>query len=323
MKKALITGITGQDGSYLAEILLREGYEVHGLYRRSSTGNFSNIRHILPSLTLHQGDITDVTSLTRIIGANVYDEIYHEADQDNVDWSYKTVSYSMDVTAGAVGSLLETCRMLQQNAKIFIPTSATMFGMAEFPQNESTPFSPQSPYACAKAAAYYLAEHYRREYGMWINVAILYNHDSPRRHGDYLLHKICRGVARIGLRLQDTLELGNLQTVVDIGSAKDYMDVVWRAMQLVDPTTYVLGSDNASSIRTLVQAAFSIWGIDPTGRILESGSFHRPGLIPTLVADSKKIRNMLGYAEAEWRISNLLNELLIKYHRIEGGKSCD
>lgn len=319
MKKALITGITGQDGSYLAELLLREGYEVHGLYRRSSTGNFDNIAHLMDRVYLHRGDITDITSVTRIIGSTTYDEIYHEADQDNVDWSYKTVGYSVDVTMGGVANLLETCRLLQRNTRIFIPTSATMFGMSPFPQNEHTPFSPQSPYACAKAGAHYLAEHYRREHGMWINVGILYNHDSPRRHGEYLLHKICRGVVKIALKRQETIELGSTQTLVDIGSAQDYMWMVWKAMQLDDPTTYVLGSGNASSILSLAQTAFSIWGIDPTGRIKESCNGYRPGSSPTLIAEPKKITELVGY-EMRLGVPELIRQLLTKYHKLETGK---
>lgn len=315
MKKALILGITGMDGSYLAEILLEQGYRVHGLYRRSSTGNLSNISHIIDKITLHKGDVTDDTSLLRIIGSTVFDEIYHEADQDNVDWSYNTVGQSMDVTVGSVGRVLEICRMLQQRAKIFIPVSAMMFGNAPSPQNEKTPFSPQSPYACAKVGAYYLAQHYRREHGMWVNTAILYNHDSPRRNGDYLLHKICKGAIRISKGLQDSLTLGNLSTIVDIGYAKEYMRGVYDLMQLEDsPDDYVIGTGKRVSIRTIVTYVFGKFEMSIEDHVIQDPSF-RQGSSTELVADNFKSVSRFGFCPTSTAIE-LVDMLLEKYEEV-------
>ena len=249
MKKALILGITGQDGSYLADILLERGYTVHGMVRRSSTGNLRNIEHNLGKITLHNGDMSDPLSIQRIIAEVMPDEIYNEADQDHVSFSYDTISYSGDITGSAVGRLLEIIKTTCKTAKVFIPLSATMFGNAPAPQNEETPFSPQSPYAVSKVTAYYWAKYYREHHGMFVTSAILYNHDSVRRAGDYLLHKIARQAIAVQRGQQETIELtGNLGLRVDIGFAKDYMLAAYYSLQQSIPASIMIGSGDAKPV---------------------------------------------------------------------------
>ena len=243
MKRVLIFGINGQDGSFLAEILLERGYEVHGFYRRSSVDNLSRIRHLLSDVTLHKGDLTDYGSVHRAVAECLpLHEVYNEADQDHVGWSQSAPSYSAAVTYGGVVNVLEAVRQLTPTTRIFQPVSATMFGYAPPRQDETTRLYPQSPYACAKVAAYYLCQHYRREHGMFVSCGILFNHDSPRRSGDYLLQRIARGE-----------ELwGDLETIVDIGYAREYMEAVWKLMQLDRPDDFVLGTGRGYRIKDLL-----------------------------------------------------------------------
>lgn len=235
--RALITGVCGQDGSYLADILLERGYEVYGLYRHSSKDPFDNVRHILhnPSFHLIQGDVTDALCLDEVIRSVDPHHIYHEADQDNVDWSFIHSAYQVEVTVKAVSNLLSSVRRHCPSARVFIPCSATMFGDAPAPQTESTPFNPLSPYACAKVAAYHLARMYRQNYGMFVCTGILYNHDSPRRNGNYLLHKICKAAA-----LGEKVSLWDLNDQIAIGYAKDYMQHVVRIMHHDRPDDYTI-----------------------------------------------------------------------------------
>lgn len=229
MTRALVTGIAGQDGSYLADILLERGYEVHGLYRHSSKIGLQNVQHNIgnPKFHLHQGDVTDALCLDRLIESVDAHEIYHEADQDNVDWSFKFPAYQMDVTVKAVMNLMDSVRRHCPSARVFIPCSATMFGNAPAPQDENTPFNPQSPYACAKVAAYHIARMYRQNYGMFVTTGILFNHDSPRRNGNYLLHKICKAAVK-----GTQLDLFNPDQPTQIGYAEDYMRYAVHLMQL-------------------------------------------------------------------------------------------
>lgn len=262
MKKALILGITGMDGSYLADILLEKGYEVHGMVRRSSTGNLKNIEHILPQLKLHNGDMSDPLSIQRIIAEVMPDEIYNEADQDHVGYSYDTVSYSGDITGSAVGRLLEIVRTECKTAKVFIPLSATMFGNAPAPQNVDTAFNPQSPYAVSKVTAYYWAKYYREHHGMFVTSAILYNHDSVRRTGDYLLHKICKQAVDVQSGKREIIKLtGGLGLKVDVGYARDYMLAVYCAMQQAIPASIMIGSGVGVPVSLLVKYALEAVGI--------------------------------------------------------------
>jgi len=295
-KKALIIGITGQDGSYLAEVLLEKGYEVHGMYRRSATGNLKNIKHILDKITLHKGDLADVTSMYKIISEVNPSEIYNEADQDHVGWSYDLPGYSYDITSSAVGKLLEIVKQINPKIKFFQPLSATMFGNAsEVPQTLSTPFSPQSPYACAKLLAYYLSKYYREVHGMFVSTAIFYNHDSPRRSEEYLLHKICASAVRISKGMQDKLYIGSLDLPVDIGYAKEYMETAWKIMQHDQPEDFIISTGETNTIREIIDEAFSQVGVNPQGRVEIDPKFARPGKQVELVGDITKAKEKIGF----------------------------
>ncbi|MCK4791162.1 MAG: GDP-mannose 4,6-dehydratase, partial [Desulfobacteraceae bacterium] len=232
MKKALIFGVTGQDGSYLADVLLDKGYEVHGMARRSATGNTKNIEHLIRDeevfnrrFFLHRGDLADATSIYRIIDSVEPHEVYNEADQDHVVWSYDMVGYSTDITGSAVGRILEAIKQVNSSIRFFQPCSSHMFGKPQdSPQTEMTPFNPQSPYACAKVMAYYLTRYYREAFGMFASTAILYNHESPRNTTEYVTRKITTSAARIALGKQDKLILGDLSARIDWGYSKEYME---------------------------------------------------------------------------------------------------
>lgn len=255
-KRALILGINGQDGSYLAEILLAAGYEVHGVVRRNSQPNLWRLNGCIDQLILHQGDLLDPQCLDRLIGRVRPTEIYNEADQDHVGFSTAAPKVSVDVTYGGVACLLEMVR--GSSIRLFQPLSATMFGNAPAPQSLETPFDPQSPYAVSKVAAYYLCKHYREKHGVFVSTAILYNHDSVRRQGDYLLHKICRAAERISRKEQEYLMLSNPEMRVDIGCAEEYMQGVHKLMQLDVPQNIVIGTGVGVKILDLVIEAFRV-----------------------------------------------------------------
>lgn len=271
--RALIIGINGQDGSYLADYLLARGYEVHGIHRRTSTDNLRRIAHLAGRVRLHRGDLCDTQSIARTILSVIPDEIYNLADQDDVGWSYGTAGYSYDVTGAAVGRLLEALRCEIAEAigaiRFFQPISATIFGNSPAPQNESTPLNPLSPYACAKAFTLHLCRFYRDVYGMPVSTAILFNHDSPRREENYLLNKIGRSMARIKLGLQETLELSNLDLRVDVGFAGDYVEAMHAITNHPEPDDFVIGSMQPMTIRELAMTAFERSAIDPAGRLVE------------------------------------------------------
>jgi len=225
MKKALILGVTGQDGSYLADVLLEKGYEVHGMVRRSATGNTRNIEHLINnpevfnrSFFVQRGDLADPTSLYRIINEVEPREIYNEADQDHVSWSFDMVGYSSDITGAAVGRILETIKQVDPSIRFFQPCTSNMFGRSETEyQTEITTFNPQSPYACAKVYAYYMVRYYREAFGIFASTGILYNHESPRRTAEYVTRKITQSVARIACGKQSRLTLGDMSARIDWG----------------------------------------------------------------------------------------------------------
>lgn len=295
MKKALILGITGQDGSYLADYLLTLNYDVHGMYRRSSTGNTRNIDHIRDEITLHQGDLSDVNSISNILDKVAPDEIYNEADQDNVGWSYSSPGYSCEVTGSAVARILELLRMSRNPAKFFQPCTAMMFGpTTECPQTEQTKFNPMSPYACAKAMAYYFCKMYRDHYGLFVATGIFYNHDSPRRTTDYLVHKIARAAVDISVGHQKTLAIGDLDTLVDIGYAGEYMMAAHSIMQLPKPDDFIISSGKCWTIDKIVQRAFEEAGIldKYPSCIVKDPTFKRPETGTTLFGDYTKARTV-------------------------------
>lgn len=292
--KVLILGIGGQDGSYLAEQLLEVGVTVHGLYRRSSVDNLQRIAHIRDQVQLHPGDLTDSASLRRVLETARPDEIYNAADQDHVGFSFTTPEQSLDVTANGVVRLLEAVRQFVPTARVFQPISATMFGDALPLQNEQTLLNPQSPYACAKAAAYHLARYYRQVHGMFVSTAILYNHDSPRRGGGYLLQKIARGVVQVARGKSEALQLdGDLSLHVDIGYAGDFMRAIPQILRLSQPDDFVIGTGTSYTIRELVTAACHAAGVPD--EVQGKPSFDRPGPQSTLVSDIRKAQTTFGF----------------------------
>ncbi len=260
-KRALILGIGGQDGSYLADLLVSKGYEVHGLYRRTSVDNLWRIKHLLNKIQLHCGDITDPNSLHRVLQDVKPHELYNEADQDHVGTSFQTPKLSMDVTAGGVLNVLESVKACCPDCKVFQPTSATIFGDALPPQTESTSLNPLSPYACAKAHAYYLARYYRQVYNLHVSTSILYNHDSTRRSGDYLLHNIAKQAIAVSSHQQSYITIGNPDMSVDIGYAPDYCEGIYKILQQSTPDDYILAS-GPTTIRNLISSALEQAGVD-------------------------------------------------------------
>ena len=303
LKKALILGVTGQDGSYLTELLLEKGYEVHGLVRRSATGNLVNIKHLMEDpqvfnqrFFIQRGDLADATSLYRVISEVEPDEIYNEADQDHVSWSYDMVDYSMDITGAAVGRILEIVKQVNKNTRVFQPCTSNMFGLnEEATQNEQTLFNPQSPYAVCKVHAYYLARYYRQAHGIFVSTAILYNHKSPRRTEEYVTRKITRSVARIKLGLQDQLKLGDLSARIDWGYAREYMEAARQMLQLNEPNDYIIGTGEAHSIEEFVKEAFAIVDLDPDKYVVSDKSLFRPTKTSVLVADTAKAKGDFGF----------------------------
>jgi GDPmannose 4,6-dehydratase len=296
MKKALILGINGQDGSYLAELLLDKGYEVHGVIRRTATGNTRNIEAILDRVHLHYGDLVDPIGLYQIISEIRPTEIYNEADQDHAGISFKIPAYNYDVTGAAVGRVLEIVRLVDPSIRFFQPVTSNMFGMADqCPQDESTPFNPMNPYSCAKTFAYNLCHMYRRGYGMFVAVGIFFNHESPRRTESYVTRKITRSVAKIKAGMQDKLVLGDLSARIDWGFSGEYMDAAWRIMQLDQPDTFVIGTGEVHSVKEFVDAAFACVGLDPSNYVESSQEFFRPMQNAILKADITKARETFGF----------------------------
>lgn len=303
MKKALILGVTGQDGSYLAEILLEKGYQVHGMVRRSATGNTVNIDHLLQDskvlnrkFFLQRGDLADSTSLFRIIKEVRPHEIYNEADQDHVTWSYDMVGYSSDITAAAVGRLLEIIRQINPEIRYFQPCTSNMFGKAATArQNEKTPFNPQSPYACAKIFAYYLTRYFRQAFSMFASTAIFFNHESPRRTPEYVTRKITQAVARIALGKQNKLVLGDLSARIDWGYSKEYMEAAWQILQLGKPDDFVIATGEAHSVKEWANKAFAVVGLNPEKYLESDPKLVRLTKTSALVGDITKARRTFGF----------------------------
>lgn len=303
MNKALIFGVTGQDGSYLADLLLEKGYEVHGMIRKSATGNTRNILHLIENkevfnkrFFLHRGDLADATSIYRIVSEVRPREIYNEADQDHVRWSFDMVGWSSDITATAVARNLEIIRQIDPKIRYFQPCTSNMFGLSEAEvQNENTPFNPQSPYAIAKTFAYYTARFYRQAFGIHASTAILYNHESPRRTPEYVTRKITQSVARIALKKQDKLVLGDLSARIDWGYAREYMEAAWRMLQQDKPDDYIIATGEAHSVKEFVDEAFAAVGLDPAKHVETSSEFLRPTKTSALIGDTAKAKQAFGF----------------------------
>lgn len=332
-KRALITGITGQDGSYLAEFLLEKGYEVHGLVRRASTFNRHNIEHIFkagraPDSHLHYGDMTDINSLISVLRAVKPHEIYNLAAQSHVKVSFDIPYYTAQSDAIGVLSLLEAVRLLDLPAKIYQASTSELYGgeKKEAPQNEKTPFKPRSPYGAAKLYAFEMARIYRESYGMFAVNGILFNHESPRRGYNFVSRKITHGAAEIKLGLRENILLGNLDAHRDWGYAKEYVEAMWKMLQQKDPKDFVIATGKTHSVREFVDVVFSHagmpirwkWsglnekGIDQNGviRVAISPAYFRPNEVSYLCGDASSAKRELG-----WKAKTSFEDLAkIMYH---------
>ena len=315
MKKALITGITGQDGSYLAEFLLEKGYEVHGITRRASISNTARIDHIIDKITLHDGDLSDSSSLIRIISMVQPDEIYNLAAQSHVQVSFDVPEYSGDVDALGVLRILEACRILglEKKTKVYQASTSELYGkVEEVPQRETTPFHPYSPYAVAKQYGFWITKEYREAYGMFAVNGILFNHESERRGENFVTRKITLAAGRIAEGLQDHLELGNMDSLRDWGYAKDYVECMWMILQHDTPEDFVIATGEQHTVRDFTEKAFAAngitirWegeGINEKGYDAETGKmlvcvnpqWFRPTDVDNLWGDPTKAKSVLGW----------------------------
>lgn len=294
-KKALITGISGMDGSYLAELLLEKGYEVHGIVRRSSAGNTRRIDHILDKITLHYGDLSDVNNLVKILQHVMPDEVYNFAAMSQVRISYDIPAYTGEITGLGYAKLIEAIRLVKPDTKIYQACSSEMFGkVQEIPQKETTPFYPRSPYGCAKAYAFYLGRAYREGYKMKIYNGILFNHESPRRGEEFLSKKVVKAAVRIKKGLQKELKLGNLEAKRDIGYAKDYVYWIWKMMQGA-PDDFVISTGETHSMQEFVEEVFNYLNLNWKEYVILDESLKRPAEVDYLCGDSSKAKNILGY----------------------------
>jgi GDPmannose 4,6-dehydratase len=296
-KKALITGITGQDGSYLAELLLDKGYEVHGLVRRSSSFNTWRIDHVRDRLVLHYGDLVDQNSLARALEALEPDEVYNLASQSHVKVSFEMPEYTTDVTALGVLRLLDAVRDLGLKARVYQAGSSEMFGLVqETPQTEKTPFHPRSPYGVSKVYGHWLAINYRESYGMHVSNGILFNHESPRRGENFVTRKITMAVAAIKQGREKELKLGNLDAKRDWGYAKDYVEAMWRILQQDEPSDYVIATGETHSVREFCEEAFGCVGLDWKDFVKVDPKYFRPAEVDVLLGDPSKARRELGWS---------------------------
>lgn len=303
MKKALITGMTGQDGSYLAELLLKKGYEVHGLIRRASTFNTGRIDHLYVDqhvkrikFFLHYGDISDSTNLVKLLYRLQPDEIYHLAAQSHVRVSFDMPEYTGDVTGIGTIRILEAIRETGIKSKFYQASSSEMFGkVRETPQNEKTPFYPCSPYGCAKVYSYWTTVNYRESYNIFACNGILFNHESPRRGETFVSRKITRAVAHIKKGLQDKLYLGNLDAKRDWGYAKEYVEAMWMMLQQDEPDDYVIATGKAHSVREFLEVAFDYVGLDWRKFVEIDPQYFRPVEVEFLLGDASKAQRKLGW----------------------------
>jgi GDPmannose 4,6-dehydratase len=302
MKKALITGITGQDGSYLAELLLSKGYEVHGLIRRSSSFNTSRIDHMYQGpqdseqkLFLHYGDLTDGSRLVSLVGNIQPDEVYNLGAQSHVRVSFDEPEFTGDVTGVGSTRLLEAVRLTSPNSKFYQASSSEMFGATPPPQDENTPFYPRSPYGAAKVYAYWMTKNYREAYGMFAVNGILFNHESPRRGETFVTRKITRAVARISAGKQDKLFLGNIDAIRDWGYAPEYVEGMWRMLQAQSPTDFVLATGTAFSVKEFIQVSFERVGLDWEKYVDFDDRYLRPTEVDSLIGDASKAGMLLGW----------------------------
>ncbi len=295
-RKALITGITGQDGSYLAEFLLEQGYQVIGMVRRTSTINFDRIRHIQDKITLVQGDLLDQMSLVDILREHRPQEVYNLAAQSFVPTSWKQPVLTGEFTALGVTRMLEAIRIVDPTIRFYQASSSEMFGkVQEVPQNEKTPFYPRSPYGVAKVYGHWITVNYRESYGIFACSGILFNHESPRRGLEFVTHKVTHGAARIKLGMADHLALGNLDARRDWGYAGDYVRAMWLMLQQPQPDDYVIATGETHSVRELCQEAFGYLDLDWERYVVVDPTLLRPAEVDHLVGDASKAGRVLGW----------------------------
>ena len=302
-KKALITGITGQDGSYLAELLLSKGYEVHGIIRRASTFNTGRLDHIYSdphvnktALKLHYGDLSDASALSRLVAKVAPEEVYNLAAQSHVRVSFDAAEYTADITGTGTVRLLEAIREVGIKPRFYQASSSEMYGkVQEVPQRETTPFYPRSPYGCAKVYAYWLTVNYREAYNMHASNGILFNHESPRRGETFVTRKITRAVAHIQAGLQSKLYLGNLDAKRDWGYAKDFVEAMWMMLQQNEPDDYVIATGETHSVREFLEVAFECAGLDWRKYVEIDPRYYRPTEVDLLVGDYSKAKTKLGW----------------------------
>ena len=330
MKVALITGITGQDGSYLAELLLNKGYEVHGIVRRSSLINTHRIDHLYQNVKLHYGDLTDSTNIVRVIQKVQPDEIYNLGAQSHVKVSFEMPEYTADVDAVGTLRILEAVRLLgmEEEVRIYQASTSEMFGLVqEVPQKETTPFYPRSPYGCAKVYGYWITKNYREAYNMYACTGILFNHESPRRGETFVTRKITQALSKISVGLQDHLYLGNLDAKRDWGHAKDFVRAMWLMLQQEKPEDYVIATGQQYSVREFVEKAAPYFGmkIEWMGEgekevgfdwntkkpvIYVDPKYFRPTEVESLLGDSSKAKKELGW-EPEISFDELIEDMCI------------
>lgn len=296
MPTALVTGITGQDGSYLAEFLLEKGYDVVGMVRRSSTVTWERIEHIKDQISIVQGDLHDQSSLMNLVLDCKPDEVYNLGAQSFVPTSWSHPTLTGEVTGLGVTRLLEVVRMAKPDARFYQASSSEMFGKVRaVPQNENTPFYPRSPYGVAKTYAHWITVNYRESYNLFAVSGILFNHESPRRGLEFVTRKITDGVARIKAGLQKELRLGNLEARRDWGYAKDYVRAMWLMLQQDEPEDFVIGTGETKSVREFCEAAFGYVGLNYQDYVVQDPLFYRPAEVDLLVSDPSKAREKLGW----------------------------
>jgi GDPmannose 4,6-dehydratase len=301
-KKAIITGITGQDGSYLAELLLSKGYEVHGLIRRASTFNTGRIDHIYqdphvpnPNLYLHYSDLTDGSRMVTLLNEIQPDEVYNLGAQSHVRVSFHEPEYTGDVTGLGTIRLLEAIRAIGLDTRFYQASSSEMFGATPPPQNEETPFYPRSPYGAAKLYSYWITRNYREAYGIFASNGILFNHESPRRGDTFVTRKITRAVARIAAGEQKELFMGNLESVRDWGYAPEYVEAMWRMLQHDTPDDFVVATNTAYTVRDFLELSFGYVGLDWEKYVKFDERYLRPTEVDSLIGDASKAQNELGW----------------------------
>jgi GDPmannose 4,6-dehydratase len=302
-KRALITGITGQDGSYLAELLIGKGYEVHGIIRRASTFNTGRIDHIYSdphlagaSMKLHYGDLSDASALARLMAQIQPQEVYNLAAQSHVRVSFDSPEYTTDITGTGAIRLLEAIRDTGIKPRYYQASSSEMYGMVqEVPQTEKTPFYPRSPYACAKVYAHWITVNYRESYGMHASNGILFNHESPRRGETFVTRKITRAIAHIRAGLQEKLYLGNLDAKRDWGYAKEYVEAMWLMLQQDEPDDYVIATNETHSVKEFLEVAFGHAGLNWQKHVEIDAKYFRPAEVDLLIGDYSKAKRKLGW----------------------------